>query len=155
MFETKIHSKGDVYRYISKLPNVKMPVITREDTVEVSNHKALPDKPRRLTKIEKDSLKALRIEKRRTDSIGHVRADSITHLKKEKPLTLRDAFLKEQTEDMKNNAEFVFEGFYQRRDVYPRKDKNGEVYYPICDILKITKVFRGNLKIGTVEVTGV
>ena len=39
------------------------------------------------------------------------------------------AFLKKQAEDVKNNAEFVFEGFYQRRDIYPRKNKKGEVYY--------------------------
>jgi hypothetical protein len=82
MFETKIHSKGDVYRYISKLPNVKMPKITREDTVKVSNHKAIPDKPRRLTKIEKDSLKAIRIEKWRTNSIGRDWTDSIENIKK-------------------------------------------------------------------------
>ena len=70
------------------------------------------------------------------------------------PAVLR-AFLKEQNEDVKNNAEFVFEGYYQRRDVYPRKDKNGKEYYPTCDIVRITKVFRGNLKPGTVELTGV
>jgi hypothetical protein len=155
MFETRMYMKGDVYRYIRKLPNIKMPVLTKEDTVEVSNHKAIPGKPVGLTKIEKDSLKAIRIEKRRTDSIEHVRADSIALLKKVKPLTLRDAFLKEQTEDVKNNAEFVFEGFFQRRDIYPRKDKNGKLYYPLCDLVKITKVFRGNLKPGTVEITAV
>ena len=70
------------------------------------------------------------------------------------PAVLR-AFLKEQNEDVKNNAEFVFEGYYQRRDIYPRKDKNGEVYYPTSVIVKITKVFRGNLKIGTVELAGI
>ena len=69
--------------------------------------------------------------------------------------TVFDAFLKEQNEDVKNNAEFVFEGYYQRRDIYPRKDKNGEVYYPTSVIVKITKVFRGNLKIGTVELAGI
>ena len=68
---------------------------------------------------------------------------------------LRDAFLKKQNEDVKNNAEFIFEGFFQRRDIYPRKDKNDKVYYPLCDIVKITKVFRGNLKPGTVEITAV
>jgi len=65
------------------------------------------------------------------------------------------AFLKKQTENIKNNIEFVFEGFFQRRDIYPRKDKNGKVFYSYCDILKITKVFRGNLKPGTVELAGI
>src|ERR1035437_2219382 len=56
------------------------------------------------------------------------------------------AFIQEQNDDVKNNAEFVFEGFFQRSDNHP---------YSISVIVKITKVFRGNLKPGTVEVAGV
>jgi hypothetical protein len=58
-------------------------------------------------------------------------------------------FLQKQIEDVKNNAEFVFEGIIQKQDFYPRTDNNGTEYCAVSSIIKITKVFRGNLKPGT------
>ena len=60
---------------------------------------------------------------------------------------VKAAFMKEQIENVKNNAEFVFEGILQKRESYPREDNA-----ITSDIVKITKVFRGNLKRGTVEI---
>jgi hypothetical protein len=62
------------------------------------------------------------------------------------------AFYLEQIENVKNNSEFVFEGIKQESDCYPRIDKNGYPYCAISTIFKITKVLRGNLKLGTVEI---
>lgn len=62
------------------------------------------------------------------------------------------AFYLEQIANVKNNSEFVFEGIKQKSDCYPRIDKNGYQYCAISTIFKITKVLRGNLKLGTVEI---
>ena len=63
----------------------------------------------------------------------------------------KDAFWKDQFDDVKNNAEFVFEGVVKRQDIYPRTDKNGKEYCAGSYIIKISRVFRGHLKPGTVE----
>jgi len=63
----------------------------------------------------------------------------------------KEAFWKDQFEDIKNNAEFVFEGVVQRQDIYPRTNKKGIEFCAGSYIIKITRVFRGHLKPGTVE----
>jgi len=83
---------------------------------------------------------------------GQAKNDPRAH---SKDPAIKGAFLKEQTEDVKNNAEFVFEGIYQKQDVYPRGiDNNGMQVHVGSAIIKITKVFRGNLKPGTIETIG-
>ena len=57
-------------------------------------------------------------------------------------------------EDVLNNAEFVFEAVVKKIDYYPRIDSDGLKRLGISWILKVTKVFRGNLKPGTVEMVG-
>ena len=65
---------------------------------------------------------------------------------------VKEAFMQEQIEDVKNNAEFVFEGISQKMDAYPRGEDARHTIYVSSYIVKITKVFRGNLKPGTVEI---
>ena len=54
-------------------------------------------------------------------------------------------------ENTLNKAEFVFEAVVKKIDYYPRIDNNGKKQGASSWILKITKIFRGNLKPGTVE----
>jgi len=63
----------------------------------------------------------------------------------------KEAFYQDQMNDIKNNAEFVFEGVVQKEEIYPRTDKNGMEYCAVSVIVKITRVFRGHLKPGTIE----
>ena len=63
----------------------------------------------------------------------------------------KDAFWKDQFEDIKNNAEFVFEGIRKKVEQYPRIDKDGNEYCVTSTIIKIKRVFRGKLKQGTLE----
>jgi hypothetical protein len=91
MLGTKMYTESDVYRYIRKLPNVKMPKLTEEDTVYVNPWKAVPGESRRLSQVEKDSIMKIIFAKRRlvlhrADSIRRVKADSIELVKKSKVL---------------------------------------------------------------------
>jgi hypothetical protein len=64
---------------------------------------------------------------------------------------VRAQFKEEQYEDIKNNAEYIFEGIVLKTEIYPRVDKFGKEYYANSQLIKITKILRGNLKLGTVE----
>ena len=50
------------------------------------------------------------------------------------------------------NAEFIFEGVVKKIDHYMRPNKDGNDFNTNSIIILITKVFRGNLKPGTVEI---
>ncbi len=65
---------------------------------------------------------------------------------------VREAFIQEQIENVKNNAEFVFEGTIQKMERYPRGENIAQANCIISNIVKITRVFRGNLKPGTIEI---
>jgi len=64
---------------------------------------------------------------------------------------VKEAFYAEQFDDMVNNSEYVFEGIFQKIEYYAREDKNGRKFCAVSRIVKITKVFRGKLKLGTIE----
>jgi hypothetical protein len=68
-----------------------------------------------------------------------------------KDKNVKQAWIQEQIEDVKNNSEFIFEGVLDKTDEYPRVDKNGEVFGIESWYIKITKVFKGKLKPGTIE----
>ncbi len=64
----------------------------------------------------------------------------------------KGAYLIEQIERVKNSCEYIFEGKVQRMEYYPRTDKNGKEFCAVSNIIKITKIYRGKLKPGLVEV---
>jgi hypothetical protein len=68
-----------------------------------------------------------------------------------KDINEREAWRHEEIEYIKNNADFIFEGVLDKTDEYPRVDKNGKVFGVESWYIKITKVFKGKLKPGTIE----
>lgn len=59
---------------------------------------------------------------------------------------------KKQKEERMRTAEFVFEGIILKNDVYAYVYPDGTKEKRFSAIIEITKVFKGNLKIGTVEI---
>ena len=57
-------------------------------------------------------------------------------------------------EEIIKNAEFVFEGATRSRDVFILTDRLGRKVVVESAIVNITKVFRGNIRPGTVELIG-
>jgi hypothetical protein len=64
---------------------------------------------------------------------------------------VRAIYFNEQLDKVKYNSEFVFEGTIQKKESYPRIDNDGKDYSAASCIIKITKVLRGELKLGTIE----
>ncbi len=64
----------------------------------------------------------------------------------------RDSIIIYKREKAISDAEFIFEATMTSEDVYLRIDKNGLNHNMRSVIATITKVFRGNLKPGTVEI---
>ena len=69
-----------------------------------------------------------------------------------KDTSVQRAFKEEQIKNVENNAEYVFMGNVEKEAIYLRTDKKGKKYYALSQIINITKLFRGNLKSGTIEI---
>lgn len=59
-----------------------------------------------------------------------------------------------ERERVRDSAEFIFEGVVKKMDMYHRIDIQGKDYIATSEIVEITKIFRGNLKPGLVEIAG-
>ncbi len=60
-----------------------------------------------------------------------------------------------ERERIRDSAEFIFQGVTNSIDYYNRIDKNGKEYVAYSRIVKVTKVFRGKIRPGTVvEIVG-
>ena len=53
---------------------------------------------------------------------------------------------------IRDSAEFIFEGNIKSNEYYRRIDDNGRSRLYSSTIINVTKVFRGNLKLGTIEI---
>ena len=52
---------------------------------------------------------------------------------------------------IRDSSEFIFEGTVISNDCYHRTDSKGIKHLESSKIIRIDKVFRGNLKLGTIE----
>jgi len=66
--------------------------------------------------------------------------------------SIRKDYYATQLKRIKDSAEYIFEGIVRKKDHYMRPWKNGSEFNTTSTIVEITKVFRGNLRIGTVEI---
>ncbi len=104
-FDKWVQSKGEIYRNISKLPDVKMPVLTKEDTTisMPANYIPKPGKPQHISKARSDSLKAIRRAKLLEDAKREyqLEQDSINAAEKAKSDSIKAIMRAKMLKDIK------------------------------------------------------